>query len=201
MAATFMRDEGAVRAPTVKDREEGAPLEVRPRYDFFTGRKAGASVELNGDAEGGSTHRAGGLEAFYGLDEAPSGHGAHLDLSGLNERITADDAPAVVERLYHRHLLAEREHELVWQNGTEQLADLAALDAKDRRRSALRGHAGRRAAAHESEERAPPRRSVAPCTQEGDSGDGPRAGERRGNERAGSVGERPGHRPGLAVIA
>jgi hypothetical protein len=101
-------------------------LKVGPRDDLFTGREPWACcVYLDGDAEGGCAHWTRRLEALHGLDEAPSRHGAHLDFPGLDERVTADDAPSIIERLDKRDFLAEREDELVGKHGAKQLADLA----------------------------------------------------------------------------
>ena len=58
----------------------------------------------------------GGLEACEWLDKAPSRHGARLDLTRLNERVVANNALGVVERLHYGHPLVEREHDLVRQH-------------------------------------------------------------------------------------
>jgi hypothetical protein len=131
-------------------------LKVGPRNDLFTGREPGACVYLDSNAEGGCAHRTRRLEALDRLDEAPSRHGAHLDLPGLDERVTADDAPSIIERLDERDFLAEREYELVRQHGGKQLADLAALDAEHGRHVTNR-RSHRRAVVPEAEKRGPPR--------------------------------------------
>lgn len=92
-------------------------LKVGPGDTLFTGRESWACVNLNSNAEGGRAHRTRRLEALHGLDEAPSRHGAHLDVPSLELRVAADDAPPIIERPDERDLLAEREHELVRQHG------------------------------------------------------------------------------------
>lgn len=105
-------------------------LKVGPRDDLFTGREPWACVNLDGNTEGGCAHRTRRFEALHGLDEAPRRYGAHLDLPGLDERITADDAPSIIERLDERDFFAERDDEFVRKHGAKQLADFAALDAE-----------------------------------------------------------------------
>ena len=196
-----LRDGAHRRSNSKCSHEEVVPLKVGPRDQLVTGRKSGACVNLNGDAKGGSAHRAGSLEALYGLDEAPSGYCSHLDLARLDERIAADDTPTVVERLHHGNPLHERQHELVRQYRREQLADFAALDATDRRRGAESGRSRCGAATPDAEKGTPTRRGGAHRAHEGDSRNGPRAGGGRGSECAAScVGERTGHRPGRGVI-
>lgn len=104
-------------------------LKIGPRDDLFT-RRVSRGAYLHSNAERGCAHRTRRLEALHGLDEAPSRHGAHLDFPGLEERVTADDAPSIVERLDERDFLAEREDELVGKHGGKQLANFAAFDAE-----------------------------------------------------------------------
>jgi hypothetical protein len=130
---------------------------------------------LDCHTERGRAHRTRSLEALDGLDEAPRRDGAHLDFGRIDERIAADDAPAVVKRLDHRDLLSERDHELVGQHGGEQLADLAALDtAQHARHGAERGrHRGGTVPA-KAEKRGSPRAGRARRgAQEGDGRGGP----------------------------
>jgi len=174
-------------------------LKVGPGYDLFSRRESRARFDLDSHAERGGAHRARSLEALGGLDEAPRRHGAHLDVPGLDERVAADDAPAIVEHLQHRDALTERKHELVGQHGREQLAHLAALDADERRdRAEHRRRHGRGALAlPKGEERRPPRaRCPRCCAQEGDRRDGPRRGVagRRGLQCAARVAGRDGER-------
>jgi hypothetical protein len=130
-------------------------LKVGPRNDLFTGREPWACVYLNSNAEGRCAHRTRSLEALHGFDEAPSRHGAHLDFPWLDERVTADDAPSIIERLDDRDFLAEREDELVREHGGKQLADFAALDSKHGRH--VTNRRSHRRAVPETEKRGPPR--------------------------------------------
>jgi len=150
---------------------------VGPRDDLFAGRESRFCVYLDSNAEGGCAHRTRRLEALHGLDEAPSRHGAHIDFPGFEERVTADDAPSIIERLDERDFLAKREDELVRKDGGKQLADFAALDAKHGRHVTNR-RSHRRAAVPEAEKRGPPRALVATHgTLERNGGDGPRCRE------------------------
>jgi len=179
-------------------------LKVRPRNDLFTGREPWACVYLDSDTERGCAHRTRRLEALHGLDEAPSGHGAHLDFPRLDERVAADDAPSIIERLDKRDFLAERDHELVRKHGGKQLANFAALDAEHGRHVADRRSNGR-AVIPEAEKRGPPRTQVATRgTLERDDGNrsGCRElGGRRRCEGAGPGGEWARHSAAAHVVA
>jgi hypothetical protein len=146
---------------------------------------------LDCHTERGRAHRTRSLEALDRLDEAPRRDGAHLDVGWIDERVATDDAPAIVERLDHRDLLSERDHELVGQDGGEQLADLTALDtAQHARHGAECGRRHRRGTVHaNAEKRGSPRAWRARRgAQEGDGrGRPPRRAVGRGRRHQGAA--------------